>query len=103
MDHYSKQDQEFLDGVWSKVRYLEYVQAEQQQIKQNARRLRTVRFKLAALLMTAVIMISIPILLLNGFDLGSIIGIGVLVLGAGAFYEYGIETETDRRATHDRY
>lgn len=100
MKNYSDADKDFLDGVWSKIRYLEYVKAEQEKVKQNSRRLAAARIKLASALAVAVIMISVPMLVITGLELGTMLGIGLLLLGAGAIYEYYSEKESNRRATY---
>lgn len=100
MKDYSREEKDFLEGVWSKVRYLEYVKEEQEKIKQNSRKLAAAKMKLAAMLAVAVIMISVPIIMLNGLELSTFLGVGLLLLGAGAVYEYYSEKQDDRRATY---
>lgn len=100
MEHYKNQEQEFLDGVWAKARYLEYGKKEQQQIKKNQRQMAEARLKLATMLIVAVIMLSVPILLLGGLDIASMLGIGILTLGAGAYFEYFTEKQIYGRTTH---
>ena len=87
MDNYNKQEQDFLEGVWFKARYLEYVKQEQELTEKNAKRLARWRFKLALILSGVVTVIAVPMLVLWGPELGTVLCIGLLLLGAGVYYE----------------
>ncbi|MFZ5354685.1 MAG: hypothetical protein ACOZCL_18435 [Bacillota bacterium] len=92
-----KGNEEFIDGVWSKVRYLEYMKREEDIIRENNRAIVKRRLRLLAAFAAALVFVIIPLILVAGYDTGALYVSGIILLGCGAAYEYLYEKEIFRR------
>lgn len=81
-------DKEFIEGVWQKVRYLEYIKQEEETIKENNKYLFLVRIKTALCLLAVAILFAVPLLMTEGVNIFTIIVIGSVLLSEGIIYEY---------------
>lgn len=97
MKNGSCKERDFIQGVWRKVRYLEYVQSEQETIKENQRKLREKKLRIGILLTTFVLLMTVPLFIFFGIGMFSLVLNGFAYLSAGALYEYLVGVETDRR------
>lgn len=87
MKYISKNDEDFLQGVWAKTRYLEYLRGEEELVKENCRKIRTRRIKIiiASILMAA---LGIFIMKITKFDFQAVWIISITILALACFYEY---------------
>ena len=82
----SKEDKEFLEGIWSKARYLEYLKAEEELVKENCRRLRKRRIKsfITSILISMLLGFVIRI---TNFNFGVLWLLSIIILSMACFYE----------------
>ncbi|MEA4826156.1 MAG: hypothetical protein VB130_05935 [Clostridium sp.] len=87
MKYISKNDEDFLQGVWAKTRYLEYLRDEEELVKKNCRKIRTRRIKIiiASILIAA---LGIFIMKITKFDFQAVWIISITILALACFYEY---------------
>ncbi|MFZ5989498.1 MAG: hypothetical protein ACOYWZ_20570 [Bacillota bacterium] len=98
MDKPYRQEKNFIEGVWKKVRYLEYKKAEEELVKKNQRISILRKLKLGASLVAVVLVAAILTFILFGINPGTIVLVGSTALGAGAFYEYSQDLKLDWRS-----
>lgn len=98
MDKPYRQEKDFIEGVWKKVRYLEYKRAEEELVKKNQRVSMLRKLKLGVFLLVVVLVTAILTFMLFGFNPGTIVLVGSTALGAGAFYEYSQDLKLDWRS-----
>lgn len=94
-------DREFIDSVWRKVRYLEYLKIEDLKVRENNKKLFLMKIKLGAFLLMGALIIIIPLLLGIGFNLFSIFIIGLVTLGEGNLYEYLLNINFNREVKNE--
>ncbi len=82
----SKEDKKFLEGIWSKARYLEYLKAEEELVKENCRRLRKRRIKsfITSILISMLLGFVIRI---TNFNFGVLWLLSIIILSMACFYE----------------
>lgn len=81
-------DRNFIDGVWKKARYLEYIRADEEKKKEELTVLK--KKKLISILSFALglILITIPVLITGDFDEGLVGFISVYMMGFALYYEH---------------
>ncbi|WP_032122139.1 hypothetical protein [Clostridium amazonitimonense] len=86
MKEMSKEDKKFLEGIWSKARYLEYLKAEEELVKENCRRLRKRRIKsfITSILISMLLGFVIRI---TNFNFGVLWLLSIIILSMACFYE----------------
>lgn len=101
MEKFSYEDKEFLDGVWRKVRRLEFEQIQAEIVKENKRRLLVKELKLGLFLVMLVLVIVIPLFIIDKGNAFSVITAGFIFMGAGIIHEYLIDMESKGRAIYE--
>lgn len=92
MNRISDNDLEFLQGVDNKIRYLEYIKAEEEQVEFNKRDLRKKAIKNTAIFMLLIVISSL-ILVSYGFEFSTLLLISIFIFGIGEAYEYFNSTD----------
>jgi uncharacterized membrane protein (DUF106 family) len=88
MEQFNETEKDFVASVWRKVRVLEYIKAEQELIEQRSHKLMKKKLKVGVTLFLMVSVITIPVFLILGFNIGTLCICGILALIAGSVYEY---------------
>jgi len=101
MENYNSNDKEFIEGVWRKVRYLEYSRMEEEEIKIRQKMLFRQSFKLGTIFLIIILSSVVPLLITDNFSLFSIVVSGFILLGSGAAYEYIRDSYIPRRINHE--
>lgn len=87
MTDISKEDKEFLDAVYEKVRYLEYLKAQDELVKENCRSIRKRNILMISGLVPFLILIILAIS--ESFaDPAVMLVLCVSILSLGSCYEY---------------
>lgn len=94
-------DNQFIEGVWQKVRYLEYIKKEDEIIRENNKHLSSVKIKTALCLLAAAIIVTVPLVITIGINILTIIVIGTVLLSEGIMYEYIQNVSIYRRTKHE--
>lgn len=87
MTDFNKEQGDFLEGVWRKVKYMEYIKAEEETVKKRQQLLRTRKIKIVVSLSLIVLLVITPTLFMAGINMGTIFLFGFLVMCASSFYE----------------
>lgn len=101
MNNLSSNENEFIQEVWSKVRYLEYKKDEQEIVYKKQSKIRKERIKFILIILSALSPCSIAIFIVSGIHLYSMIAVGILILIASALYEYVQEIRITRRSLYE--
>lgn len=101
IDKDDQKDPDFISGVWQKVRYLEYVKYEEELVKQNNKKLLIKKLKIGTYLFAAAQLILLPVLLTIGFNMFSIIIIGIVALSGSILYDYIQNVNIHRGFKHE--
>jgi ABC-type bacteriocin/lantibiotic exporter with double-glycine peptidase domain len=96
MDELNKIDKDFINGVWKKVRVLEYEKREQDFIKENRKLQLKETVRLVLIISIPMLFIFIPLLILTKLALFPLILTGIYLLSASIFYEY-LQTSSNLR------
>lgn len=99
-EYHESPDQEFLNGVRTKIALLEFEAAEKEKVMAAKRNLRRSRIKFYGLMS----ILTLPFLLLYPLlprDSGTLLIWGGVLLSAGAIYENSMEIRSDYSADHD--
>lgn len=88
MDKYSKRDQQFIDEVWNKVRYLEYVKSEKELVKKREKALRRKKLLFSIPFIAIALIIIISIVLLDKITMELLFVAGILLISESLLYEY---------------
>ena len=91
----------FIDGVWEKVRILEYKKIEEELVKERQSQLFKVRMKVGLILLLVALLILIPVYFLVKDTVFSTIISGVVLLSLGKVYEYIQESNVERRVFYE--
>lgn len=91
MKNISKRDHDFLQGVWKKARYIEYLKHEEEIVKENSRKIRRENIKTAAVSILAFLALVSIVKIMKIEEIWAI-PLGLLILGS--FYEYKEERIT---------
>ena len=91
MNNISKQDHDFLQGVYGKVRYKEYLKHEEEVVKENSRKIRKERIKTTAVSILVFLVLAVIVKIV---DIGELYTIPLMLLILGCFYEYKEERIT---------
>ena len=91
MKNISKQDHDFLQGVYGKVRYKEYLKHEEEEVKENSRKIRKERIKTTAVSILVFLVLEVIVKII---DIGELYTIPLALLILGCFYEYKEERIT---------
>ncbi len=91
----------FKDGVWEKVRILEYKKIEEELVKERQSQLFKVRMKVGLILLLVALLILIPVYFLVKDTLFFIIISGVVLLSLGKVYEYIQDSNVERRVFYE--
>lgn len=83
----SKEDKKFLQGVWGKTRYLQYLKAQDEIVKENCKRIRTRRRKII-LISALITSVFIFIVTITDFNFGIVWFLSLITLALSCFYEY---------------
>lgn len=89
----SMEDEKFLQGVFAKARYLEYLKAEEEAVKENSRRHRMKTINMAANLLM-VLIISFILIKVTNFNIAVEICASLGIFSFISFYEYREERRT---------
>jgi hypothetical protein len=81
-------DKEFLEGIWRKTRYIEYLKVEEEIVRANKANIYKRKVKTIIWMSLCALLAIIPIIMIFGSNLFSIILIGLIFMGEGTFYEY---------------
>ena len=91
----------FIDGVWEKVRILEYKKIEEELVKERQRQLFKAKLKVGLILLLVALLILIPVYFLVKDTLFFIIISGVVLLSLGKVYEYIQDSNVERRVFYE--
>lgn len=91
----------FIDGVWEKVKILEYKKIEEELVKEGQRNLRREKIKVGSILFLVALLILIPVYFLVKDTLFSTIISGVVLLSLGKVYEYIQDSNVERRVFYE--
>lgn len=91
----------FIEGVWEKVRMLEYKKIEEELVKEGQRNLRREKIKVGSILFLVALLILIPVYFLVKDTLFSTIISGVVLLSLGKVYEYIQDSNVERRVFYE--
>lgn len=94
-------DKEFIEGVWQKVRYLEYLKNEEEIVSKNNKHLFKVKIKTALCLLAAALIFIVPLVIAIGVNIFTIIVIGMVILSEGIIYEYLENVNIYRGTKHE--
>jgi hypothetical protein len=88
MEDSNKEDREFIEGVWRKVRYLEHLKEEEDRAMENQRLMYKKKLRTGIVFLVCTLAIVIPILVVDNFTLVSLTLSGIILLASGTLYEY---------------
>lgn len=91
----------FIDGVWEKVRILEYKKIEEELVKERQRQLFREKLKIGMILSLVALLILIPVYFLVKDTLFFITISGVVLLSLGKVYEYIQDSNVERRVFYE--
>lgn len=91
----------FIEGVWRKVRYLEYQKREEALLKKLQCDYRKKRLKSAICILPVIAAATISTLSITGVGMFSLIVLGSLYMAAGVCYEYIPDLNYRRRQQHE--
>jgi hypothetical protein len=84
MNNLNSDENAFIQGVWSKVRYQEYKKNEQEIVYNKLRKIRKEKIKFILAILSVLSPCFILIFILSGINLYSLIAAGILLLSAGS-------------------
>lgn len=91
----------FIEGVWRKVRYLEYQKREEALLKKLQSDYRKKRLKSVFCILPVITAATISMLSIAGIGLLSLIVLGSLYMAAGVLYEYIPDLNYKRRQQYE--
>lgn len=94
-------NKEFIEGVWQKVRYLEYLKYEEEIVRENSKHFLKVKIKTALCLLAAALIFIVPLVIAARINIFTIIVIGMLILSEGIIYEYLENVNIYRGTKHE--
>ena len=103
IDKSDQRNIDFISGVWQKVRYLEYIKHEEELIKQNNKRFLIKKLKIGTYLFAAALFILLPVVLTIGFNMFTILVIGIVILSESTLYEYLQNVNIQRGFKHENW
>lgn len=83
----NEREREFIDGVWNKVRYLEYQRNIEEDMMENIKRLKQKRLKIIGLFILVGIIILMAGFVNREFSMGLMSIMGIYLLGFSSYYE----------------
>ena len=96
MNDYVKSDKEFVDEVWNKVRYVQYQRMENEKVRKNEKAIFRKKVKCSIISLMITLILIVPLLAIEEFDIGVALLIGIIALGSSVSYEYFINTIINR-------
>ncbi len=96
-----KDEREFVNGVWRKVKYLEYLKSEEEITSCAEKKILKKTLKIALFTSAAAAAFILPAFFINGFDMFFIMYSGIVVLSIGVIYESFIESLLTERSHHE--
>lgn len=103
MSNQQGHETEFVQGVWRKVRYVEFRRKDEEAVRERVKKLRQEKIKLILLLSSIVLPACIWLLATVGVNMFSLIITGILLLSGGTLYEFIPEMLMNRRNLHENY
>lgn len=92
----NKEDK-FIDGVWDRVRYMEYMEIENKRVRDNERRFRRENLKTASILGGLLMAVVIIIFLTGEMNQGLMIAMFTPILGIGVTLQNRLDGVVDRK------
>lgn len=83
----NEKDKEFIDEVWKKVNYLEYVRLKDEREIQYKKEGKKRKIKLGLIFSSVLCILLIPVLITKKFDMIYVFVLGICILGFSCYYE----------------
>ncbi|WP_026894689.1 hypothetical protein [Clostridiisalibacter paucivorans] len=83
----NEREREFIDGVWNKVRYLEYQRNIKEDMIEDIKRLKQKRLKIIGIFILGAIIILMAGFVNKEFSMGLMSIMGIYLLGFSSYYE----------------
>lgn len=88
MENRTGQEKEFMDGVWRKIRYLEFKRNADERLRKRRRDYSRRRMKTALSLLVGLALVSAVFFATVRINTYTLILLGSIYMGAGLFYEF---------------
>ena len=88
MSNYSPKEQNFIDGVWDKVRYIEQMRSEEESIRRNKKNYRKKKIMSGLISLTTTTILLSPLLISKSSIVNALPYVGIVLLICGILYEH---------------
>jgi len=88
MPDFDTSDRDFIDAIWKKTRYLEYLRCQEENNAKEVHVLKKKKLKSFLAFSLGLILISVPIIVIKEFDQGFAALLSLYMLSFALYYEH---------------